>query len=36
MYANIGNEETEQPNKDNFGMSGESIVWGGRGLFFSR
>lgn len=36
MYANVGNASRERPNKAQFDSRGESIFWGGKGVFLSR
>ena len=34
LYANTGNSNIVVPTSENYDILGESIFWGGRGLFF--
>lgn len=36
LYANIGNKDRSFPTSDNYDVVGESIFWGGEGLYFSK
>lgn len=36
LFANIGNEQTAFPSSQKYDSAGESIFWGGEGLFFAR
>lgn len=36
MYANVGNSSRERPNKVQFDSKGDSIFWGGKGIFLSK
>jgi hypothetical protein len=36
MYANIGDYSTEIPSRTDYDSSGQSIYWGGKGIFLSK
>jgi hypothetical protein len=36
MFANIGDENTPIPSKKSYDQFGESIYWGGKGIFLSK
>lgn len=36
LFANLGNENTVFPSSEKYDAAGESIFWGGEGLFFSK